>query len=86
MINPVGGNSITGYGHCTSQYCVAVGAVDCAAPSIPEDFTSKGGNIPFYFDFTGNAAAMLRYHQNRSELPGPNGAADPAVLNTFLKG
>jgi uncharacterized protein (TIGR03437 family) len=30
-------------------------------------------------------ASILRYHQNRSELPGPNGSADPAALNTFLK-
>src|SRR5215831_7527553 len=30
-------------------------------------------------------ASILRYHQNRSELPGPNGSADPASLNTFLK-
>ena len=30
-------------------------------------------------------ASMLRYHQNRSELPGPNGSADPVALNSFLK-
>ena len=30
-------------------------------------------------------ASILRYHQNRSELAGPNGPADPAALNTFLK-
>ncbi|MBS1858168.1 MAG: hypothetical protein JST11_22545 [Acidobacteria bacterium] len=30
-------------------------------------------------------ASILRYHQNRSELPGPNGTADPAALNAFLK-
>jgi uncharacterized protein (TIGR03437 family) len=30
-------------------------------------------------------ASILRYHQNRSELPGPNGSADPAALNAFLK-
>jgi uncharacterized protein (TIGR03437 family) len=29
--------------------------------------------------------SILRYHQNRSELPGPNGSADPIALNTFLK-
>jgi uncharacterized protein (TIGR03437 family) len=30
-------------------------------------------------------AGILRYHQNRGELAGPNGAADPATLNQFLK-
>ena len=30
-------------------------------------------------------ASILRYHQNRSELPGPNGSADPVALNSFLK-
>jgi uncharacterized protein (TIGR03437 family) len=29
-------------------------------------------------------AAILRYHQNRSELGAPNGSADPAALNQFL--
>ena len=29
-------------------------------------------------------AAILRYHQNRGELPAPNGSADPAGLNQFL--
>jgi len=31
------------------------------------------------------AASILRYHQMRGELPQPNGLADPATLNTFLK-
>jgi uncharacterized protein (TIGR03437 family) len=30
-------------------------------------------------------ASILRYHQNRGELPAPNGTADPATLNAFLK-
>ena len=30
------------------------------------------------------AASILRYHQNRGELPAPNGTADPATLNQFL--
>ena len=30
-------------------------------------------------------AAILRYHQNRGELTAPNGTADPAALNAFLK-
>ena len=30
------------------------------------------------------AAAILRYHQLRGELPSPNGAAEPAALNRFL--
>jgi len=29
-------------------------------------------------------ASILRYHQNRGELPAPNGTADPGALNTFL--
>ncbi len=29
-------------------------------------------------------SAMLRYHQNRGELPMPNGSADPPALNQFL--
>jgi uncharacterized protein (TIGR03437 family) len=31
------------------------------------------------------AASILRYHQLRGELPQPNGLADPATLNQFLK-
>jgi uncharacterized protein (TIGR03437 family) len=31
-------------------------------------------------------ASILRYHQNRGELTSPNGTADPATLNRFLKG
>jgi hypothetical protein len=30
-------------------------------------------------------ASILRYHQNRGELPAPNGTADPATLNSFLQ-
>ncbi|HXB70741.1 MAG TPA: Ig-like domain-containing protein [Candidatus Acidoferrales bacterium] len=30
-------------------------------------------------------AGILRYHQNRGELAAPNGTADPAALNAFLK-
>ena len=30
-------------------------------------------------------ASILRYHQNRGDLPAPNGTADPATLNAFLK-
>jgi uncharacterized protein (TIGR03437 family) len=30
-------------------------------------------------------ASILRYHQLRGELPQPNGLADPATLNQFLK-
>jgi uncharacterized protein (TIGR03437 family) len=30
-------------------------------------------------------ASTLRYHQNRGELPAPNGPADPAQLNEFLR-
>ena len=29
-------------------------------------------------------ASILQYHQNRSELPAPNGTADPVTLNQFL--
>jgi uncharacterized protein (TIGR03437 family) len=29
-------------------------------------------------------ASILRYHQNRGDLPSPNGAADPGALNRFL--
>jgi uncharacterized protein (TIGR03437 family) len=33
-----------------------------------------------------SAAAILRYYQNRGDLPSTNGFADPQVLNQFLKG
>jgi uncharacterized protein (TIGR03437 family) len=33
-----------------------------------------------------SAAAIVRYYQNRGDLPTPNGFADPLVLNQFLKG
>jgi uncharacterized protein (TIGR03437 family) len=31
-------------------------------------------------------AMILRYHQNRNELPSPNGYADPVTLNQYLTG
>ena len=31
------------------------------------------------------AASILRYHQNRGDVASPNGPADPAALNQFLK-
>jgi uncharacterized protein (TIGR03437 family) len=31
-------------------------------------------------------STMLRYHQNRNELPTPNGYADPVTLNQYLTG
>jgi uncharacterized protein (TIGR03437 family) len=31
------------------------------------------------------ASSILRYHQNRSELPASQGLSDPAILNEFLK-
>ncbi|HEY1336319.1 MAG TPA: Ig-like domain-containing protein [Bryobacteraceae bacterium] len=31
------------------------------------------------------SAAILRYHQNRGEMPAQNGPADPAALNQYLK-
>jgi len=33
-----------------------------------------------------SAAAIIRYYQNRGDLPTPNGFADPQALNQFLKG
>ncbi len=30
-------------------------------------------------------ASILQYHQNRGEVPSPNGTADPVTLNAFLK-
>jgi uncharacterized protein (TIGR03437 family) len=29
-------------------------------------------------------ASILRYHQNRGDIPAPNGSADPGTLNSFL--
>src|SRR5438876_176924 len=31
------------------------------------------------------AASIVRYFQNRGDLPAPGGLADPATLNQFLK-
>jgi uncharacterized protein (TIGR03437 family) len=31
------------------------------------------------------AAGIMRYHQLRSEMPSPNGLADPVAINAFLK-
>ncbi|HEY6392427.1 MAG TPA: Ig-like domain-containing protein [Bryobacteraceae bacterium] len=47
---------------------------------------SQGADVPL-----GNAAllasasAIIRYYQNRGDLPAPNGFADPQALNQFLK-
>ncbi len=61
VVNPVGGDSISAYGHPTSQYCVAVGAVDYVQPDIPENYTSKGGNVPYYFNTSGAPSAFVRF-------------------------
>jgi uncharacterized protein (TIGR03437 family) len=44
----------------------------------PDTIASKGALLTA-------AASILRYHQQRGEMPQPNGLADPVVLNSFLK-
>ncbi len=59
-INPVGGNTISSYGHPTAASCIGVAAIDYAQPAIPENFTSKGGTVPYYFDTKGNPRVVMR--------------------------
>jgi uncharacterized protein (TIGR03437 family) len=44
-----------------------------------------GGTIAEKGALLSAVAAIVRYGQNRGDLPSPNGAADPAVLNAFLR-
>ena len=58
-------------------------------PSLQEAGSSALGNGTATIGQKGAlltaVAAILRYHQNRGDLPAPNGTADPATLNAFLK-
>ncbi len=45
----------------------------------PDTIAAKGALLA-------SAAAILRYYQNRGDLPAPNGFSDPQALNQFLKG
>ena len=53
-------------------------AVDAPLGNGPATIAQKGALLTA-------AAAILRYHQNRGELPAVNGLADPAALNKYLK-
>ena len=53
-------------------------AVDAPLGGGPATIARKGALLTA-------AAAILRYHQNRGELPAVNGLADPAALNKYLK-
>ncbi len=50
-------NSSAIFGHVAARGAVAVGAVNWSAPTVPETFSSLGGNIPFYFDVAGTRLA-----------------------------
>lgn len=57
-------------------------------PAFQQSGDTKLGNGPATIAQKGAlltaVASILRYHQNRGELPAPNGSADPAGLNQFL--
>ena len=61
---------ISAYGHPTSQYMVAVGAIDCHFPTLPEPFTGKGGMIPYYFNPSGG---NFFFQRNAPDLAAPDG-------------
>jgi uncharacterized protein (TIGR03437 family) len=44
----------------------------------PDSITQRGALLT-------SAAAIIRYYQNRGDLPSPNGLADPVALNKFLQ-
>jgi uncharacterized protein (TIGR03437 family) len=54
-------------------------AADVPLGNSTDTITAKGALLT-------SAAAILRYYQNRGDLPTANGFADPQVLNQFLKG
>ena len=53
-------------------------ATDVPLGNGSDTITAKGA-------FLTAASSILRYYQNRGELPTPNGFADPLTLNQFLK-
>jgi len=54
-------------------------AADVPLGNGTDTITAKGALLT-------SAAAIIRYYQNRGDLPSTNGFADPLVLNRFLKG
>ncbi len=55
-----------------------------AAPSTLTNFPRQAAPDP-KGAMLASVSAILRYHQNRNELPAPQGLADPAALGTFLR-
>jgi PKD repeat protein len=74
----VGVNQMSTYGHPTAASCIGVGAIFFGVPSKPEYFTSKGGNIPFYFTPSGAASASTRF--------GPDLAAPDGISSSVFQG
>ncbi len=52
-------------------------AIDAPLAGGPATIAQKGALLA-------SAASLVRYYQNRSEVPAPNGLADPLTLNQFL--
>ncbi len=53
-------------------------ATDVPLGNGPDTITQRGALLT-------SAAAIIRFYQNRGDLPAPNGLADPVVLNQFLQ-
>jgi uncharacterized protein (TIGR03437 family) len=69
-------------GTAQSGHAVATFSARSSAFSLTNFPALQQGN---YTALVTAAASILRYHQLRNELPQPNGLADPASLNQFLK-
>ncbi len=72
-------NTMSIYGHCAASGVAAVAAARYSSPTVPEFFTSWGGQgangVPFYFDTAGNALANAPQLRNKPDITGPDGVS-----------
>ena len=81
------------FGHPAARGAIGVGAYNPFTPEIPEDFTSAGGNLQFFFDRNGNRLAQPDVRP-KPELSGTDGvnttffvadtARDPDAFPNFF--
>jgi hypothetical protein len=81
-------SAATTWGHPTAMDVLGVAAVPWWEPTFPEVFTSKGGDIPFYFDSTGATlpnAPQLRF---KPDVAAPDGCqvSNPSFDNLVYTG
>jgi hypothetical protein len=60
------------YGHVLATGAITVAAADQATPTVPESFTSLGGNMPIFFDQNGARLSSMEIRP-KPDVTGPDG-------------